>query len=76
MQDWQYAQTEASEELAEVHHFMMQKIDPGPVSDFPITVRPYTASPTGDRHHFYVEADHRSAKKLRLSCPPAGESPF
>ena len=75
MQDWQYAQTEATEELAQIHHFVMKKIDPGRVTGFQITVREYATPPAGHHHRFYAEADKQVNQKTAAFLPSGwGES--
>jgi hypothetical protein len=75
VQDWQYAQTDGSEELAEIHVFTMKKTDPGRVTDFQITVREYAVPPAGHHHRFYAEADKQVNQKTAAFLPSGwGES--
>jgi hypothetical protein len=75
VQDWQYAQTDGSEELAQLHVFTMKKADPGRVTDFHITVREYATPPAGHHHRFYAESDKQVNQKTAAFLPSGwGES--
>jgi|SRR5580698_9410142 hypothetical protein len=75
VQDWQYAQTDGSEELAQLHIFTMKKADPGRVTDFQITVREYATPPAGHHHRFYAESDKQVNQKTAAFLPSGwGES--
>jgi hypothetical protein len=55
--DWQYAQADRSEELAELHLFSMKKRQAGGAVNFRITVREYASPPPGQHLRFFAEAD-------------------
>jgi hypothetical protein len=75
VEDWQYAQSDGSEELAQVHHFTMKKVEPAGATDFHITVREYAAPPAGHHHRFYAEADKHVNQKTASFLPSGwGES--
>jgi hypothetical protein len=45
--DWKYAQISSSEELAQLHFFLMKKTQPGGEVYFRITVKQFAAPPQG-----------------------------
>ena len=57
MEDWQYAQANAAEELAQLHHFMMIKHQDGRDIPFSITVKEFAVSPKGQHLRFFAQAD-------------------
>ena len=57
MAEWEYAQTDRSEELAQLHIFSMKKRQPNGDVTFRITVREYATPPAGQRLRFFAEAD-------------------
>ena len=57
MSDWQYAQTDRTEELAQLHQFSMKKHEGGKTIEFRIVVKEYAAPPPGHSLRFFAEAD-------------------
>jgi hypothetical protein len=57
VEDWQYAQADRAEELAQLHYFMMTKHQNGKDVPFVITVKEYAVSPQGQHLRFFAEAD-------------------
>lgn len=57
MPDWQFAQKSKAEELAQLTHYSMKKIDGGREVEFRITVREYVERPPGQHSRFFAEAD-------------------
>lgn len=62
MKDWGFAQTHASEQLAEVHMFSIMKAEPGGEVEFLITVKEYVA-PKEPTMHFFAQADKFTNQK-------------
>ena len=63
MSDWNYAQTDRNEELAQLHHFSMKKNEGGKMVEFRITVKEYAAPPPGHSLRFFAEADKQVNQK-------------
>ena len=57
MEDWQYAQADRAEELAQLHYFAMNKNQNGKNVPFVITVKEFAVSPQGQHLRFFAEAD-------------------
>ncbi|MGH9684239.1 MAG: hypothetical protein ACRD4S_11600 [Candidatus Acidiferrales bacterium] len=57
MTEWHYAQTDGSEELAQLHFFSVKKNGPGGEVDFRITVKEFAVAPAGQFLRFFAEAD-------------------
>ncbi len=57
MDDWQYAQADRSEELAQNHYFTMTKHQNGHDVQFRITVKEFAVAPKGQHLRFFAEAD-------------------
>jgi hypothetical protein len=64
MQDWTFAQTDPSEELAIIHHFSMKAGG----TDFAITVREYY-TPRDPAMKFFAEADKQTNQKTAPFTP-------
>ncbi len=58
MADWHFAQTDPSEEFAQLHHFSMKKRHPSGDLEFIITVREY-AERNAQHMKFYAQADRQ-----------------
>ena len=56
MQDWAFAQTHASQELALLHFFSVKKQQPGGEVEFRITVKEFV-TPKEPTMHFFAQAD-------------------
>jgi len=61
--DWHYAQSDRSEELAQVHYFSMKKNESGKQVEFRITVKEYASPPAGHSLRFFAEADKQVNQK-------------
>jgi hypothetical protein len=55
--EWEYAQANRTEELAQVHLFTMKKKDQGREVEFKITVKEFAIAPEGQHLRFFAEAD-------------------
>jgi len=55
--DWQYAQSDRSEELAQITYYSMKKHDQGREIEFRITVKEYATAPAGQHSRFFAQAD-------------------
>ncbi|HEX3746896.1 MAG TPA: hypothetical protein VHW09_23320 [Bryobacteraceae bacterium] len=62
MKDWAFAQTHASQQLAEVHMFSITKVQPGIEVEFFITVKEYV-TPKEPTMHFFAQADKLTNQK-------------
>jgi hypothetical protein len=67
--DWQFAQADRSEELAELHLFSMKKHQAGGDVNFRITVREYASPPPGQHLRFFAEADKRVNQRAAPILP-------
>ena len=57
MEDWQYAQADRTEELAQLHYFTMIKHQDGRQIPFAVTVKEFAVAPKGQNLRFFAEAD-------------------
>ena len=57
MAEWQYAQANPSEELAQLSFYSMKKKQGGREIEFRITVREYAQQPASQHSRFFAEAD-------------------
>jgi hypothetical protein len=55
--EWEYAQANRSEELAQIHLFTMKKQDNGREVEFNIKVKEFAIAPQGQHLRFFAEAD-------------------
>ena len=62
MADWHFAQTDPSEELAQLHHFSMIKVQDGKEIEFRITVREYV-TPMDPSMPFLATADKETNQR-------------
>jgi hypothetical protein len=67
--EWEYAQTDRSEELAELHIFSMKKRQPDGDVTFRITVKEFAAPPAGQHLRFFAEADKQVNQKTAGFLP-------
>jgi hypothetical protein len=65
MEDWGFAQTHVSQQLAELHMFSVTKVQPGGEVEFIITVKQYV-TPKEPTMHFFAQAD----KKINQNTAP------
>ena len=68
MADWHFAQTDPSEELAQLHHFSMKKRQPSGDVEFIITVREYV-NRNEQYMRFYAQADKEVNQKTAPFIP-------
>ena len=71
MEDWQYAQADRTEELAQLHYFSMTKHQDGREIPFAITVKEYAVAPKGQHLRFFAQAD-RSVNQSTAGFVPSG----
>ncbi len=69
MSEWHYAQTDRSEELAQLHFFSMKKCEQGGEVDFRITVKEFAVPPPGQFVCFFAEADKPVNQKTTPIVP-------
>lgn len=62
MKDWGFAQTHASQQLAEMHLFSITKVQAGVEVEFVITVKEYI-TPKEPTMHFFAQADKMTNQK-------------
>jgi hypothetical protein len=62
--DWRFAQKDASEQLAELHLFSFKKCVSGVEIDFTITVKEFAAPPPGQYFRFFAQADKPINQKI------------
>lgn len=63
MSEWQHAQLDVSEGLAQIHVFSMKKKGPAGDVDFRITIREFATPPPGQFVRFFAEADKQVNQK-------------
>ena len=69
MEDWAYAQTNISEELAQLRFFSVTKKQPGGDVTFRITVKEFATPPQGQYLRFFAEADKQVNQKTAPVVP-------
>ncbi len=69
MAEWEYAQADKNEELAELHFFTMKKHQPSGDVTFKITVKEYATPPLGQHLRFFAEADKAVNQKTAPFVP-------
>jgi len=69
MSDWQYAQADRSDELAQVSVYTMKKHDQGRDVEFRITVKEFVTPPAGQHSRFFAEADKHVNQKTAAVLP-------
>jgi hypothetical protein len=67
--DWKFAQKNASEELALLHHFSFIKQQPGAEVTFLITVKEFVTPPKGQFARFFAQADKEVNQKTAPIVP-------
>jgi len=68
MSEWTFAQSDRSDELAQLHFFSINKVQDGRVIEFRITVKEY-ATPNHLSMRFYAEADRQTNQKTAAYTP-------
>jgi hypothetical protein len=69
MSDWQFAQENPAEQLAQLHLFSIMKRQAGGDIPFRITVKEFAAPPPGQRLRFFAEADKPVNQKTASFVP-------
>src|SRR6476620_9455321 len=69
MAEWEFAQSDPSEELAQLHFFSMKKKQPGGDVEFRITVRQYIARGDNLSMRFFAEADKQANQSVAAYTP-------
>jgi hypothetical protein len=69
VEDWQYAQANPLEELAQLHHFTMTKQEDGRDIPFIIIVKEFAVPPRGQHLRFFAEADKQVNQKTAPFVP-------
>jgi len=69
MSDWQFAQENPAEQLAQLHLFSIMKRQAGGDIPFRITVKEFAAPPPGQRLRFFAEADKPLNQKTASFVP-------
>ncbi|MBZ5527942.1 MAG: hypothetical protein LAN71_08585 [Acidobacteriia bacterium] len=69
MENWEYIQSDAAEELLQLHHFSIVKKQAGGSVTFGITVKEFAVPPPGQRMRFYAEADKAVNQKTAAFVP-------
>jgi len=68
MDDWGFAQTDPSQELARVHNFSVKKVQDGKDIEFNITVHEYY-TPRDPARPFFAQADKQTNQKVAPYTP-------
>lgn len=69
MGDWVYIEAHSAEQLMQLHHFSIVKVQPGGNVTFAITVKEFAVPPPGQRVRFYAEADKAVNQKTAALVP-------
>ena len=69
MADWQYAQSDRSEELAQITYYSVKKHDQGREIEFRITLKEYVTAPAGQHSRFFAQADKQVNQKIAPLLP-------
>jgi hypothetical protein len=67
--DWQYAQADRSEQLAQITHYSAKKQDRGREIEFHIIVKEFVTPPPGQHTRFFAEADKKVNQKTTALLP-------
>jgi hypothetical protein len=59
MKEWGFAQTDPSQELAQLHQFSIKKLQPGGDVEFTITVKEFI-TPKEPTMHFFAQSDKQT----------------
>jgi hypothetical protein len=62
MKDWGFAQTQVSQQLAELHQFSFTKVQPDGEVEFIITIKEYV-TPKEPTMHFFAQTDKMTNQK-------------
>lgn len=68
MAEWTFAQTDPSDELAQLHFFSVTKRQPGGDTEFRITVKEF-ATPRDESMRFFAQADKQTNQKVAPYTP-------
>ncbi|MEQ1949368.1 MAG: hypothetical protein ABL995_19410 [Bryobacteraceae bacterium] len=68
MNDWGFAQTDTSQQLAKVHQFSMLKAQDGQEIEFVITVKEFY-TPKDPSQPFFAQADKQTNQKVAPYTP-------
>jgi hypothetical protein len=69
MADWQYAQQDKADELAQLSYYTMKKHQPGGDVEFLVTLWEYVTPPAGQHSKFFAEADKHVNQKTAAILP-------
>jgi len=69
MSDWVHIQANPGEQLTQLHHFTMVKLQAAGNVTFAITVKEFAVPPPGQRLRFYAEADKPVNQKTAPFVP-------
>jgi hypothetical protein len=67
--EWEYAQADPSDELAQLSFYSMKKKQGGREIEFRITVREYAEQPPSQHSRFFAEADKQVNQKTAAIVP-------
>jgi len=69
MAEWELAQTDPSEELAQLHFFSMKKTQANGVVEFQIVIREYVAFTEKRAMRFFAEANRQTNQSIAPYTP-------
>ena len=69
MADWQYAQSNRSDQLAQITHYSVTKQQNGRTIEFHITLKEFVSPPPGQHTRFFAEADKKVNQKTAALLP-------
>jgi hypothetical protein len=67
--DWQYAQSDRTEQLAQITYYSVKKHDGGREIEFHITLKEFVTPPPGQHTRFFAEADKKVNQKTTALLP-------
>jgi hypothetical protein len=69
MAEWEIAQVDPSDELAQLHFFSMKRIQPNGTVEFQIVVREYVAHTAKHSMRFFAEANRQTNQSVASYTP-------
>ena len=69
MADWQYAQCDRAEQLAQITYYSAKKHENGREIEFKITLKEFVSPPPGQHTRFFAEADKKVNQKSVALLP-------
>jgi len=69
LSDWQYAQADRSEQLAQISYYSVKKRSDTGEIEFRVTLKEFVSPPPGQHTRFFAEADKKVNQKTTALLP-------